>query len=121
MPTRIIQQKFTSGELDPKLLARDDFEPYYKSAQKITNMISMPQGGLKLRDGLEYVDRSHRMLTREGSPTISTPNGGTGANANDDDTGTSVTTTTNISTNDDYVVLHYDLGSTKDIACVDVV
>jgi hypothetical protein len=121
MPIRSTQHKFTSGELDPLLLGRTDIDRYYGAAETMTNVRLLPQGGFKRDDGLEYVDRAHRQVTRESSPTITTPNGGTGANANDDSTSTELVTTTNISTTDPYVVVHYDLGSQKDLAFIDVV
>lgn len=121
MPIRAIQQRFTVGELDPLLLGRSNLEYYYNAAEKMKNVISIPQGGFKTRPGLEYVARLQPIVTMETSPTISVPNGGTGSNANDLNTSTLVTTTTNISTNDDYVVVSYDLGSAKTISYVDVV
>jgi|TARA_Y100000310_G_scaffold129918_1_gene129092 hypothetical protein len=121
MPVKSTQFKFTSGELDPLLLGRTDIDRYYGAAATMTNVNLLAQGGFKRADGLEFIQRTFRQATREASPTITTPNGGTGANANDDDTSTTLVTTTNISTINPYVVVHYDLGSLKDIAFVDVV
>ena len=53
-----------------------------------------------------------------GSITETATNGGTAANASDQDDATVVTTTTNISTIDQYVVIHYDLGSAQNIGVV---
>lgn len=121
MPVRTIQNKFTAGEIDPTLLGRSDLEYYYNSAEKMTNVVVIPQGGFKTRPGLEYIDTLSHQVSREASPTISVPNGGTGANANDDDESTLLTTSNNISTTDDYVVVSYDLGSLKEIEWIDVV
>lgn len=55
MAVRQIQSTFTLGELDPKLVARTDFEGYYKGAKKLRNVLVIPQGGLKRRFGLTYV------------------------------------------------------------------
>lgn len=121
MPIKATQFKFTSGELDPLLFGRTDIDRYYGAAETMTNVRLLPQGGFKRDDGLEYIDRLHRQVTRESAPSISTPNGGTGANANDDDTSTELVTTANISTINPYVVVQYDLGSEKDVAFVDVV
>lgn len=121
MPTKATQFKFTSGELDPLLLGRTDIDRYYGAAETMTNVNILAQGGFKRADGLEYIDRAYRQATREASPTITTPNGGTGANANDDDESTTLLTTTNISTTNPYVVIRYDLGSQKDLAFIDVV
>lgn len=121
MPIKQTQYRFTTGELDPLLIGRTDIDKYYSAAEEMTNVLSLAQGGFKRDDGLEFVQRLFRQTTREASPTITTPNGGTGANANDDDTSTTLVTTTNISTNNPYVVVHYDLGSQKDLAFIDVV
>lgn len=120
MTIRQVQSRFTVGELDPLLWGRSDTDFYYSAASEMTNLISLPEGSFKRRPGLLYIDRLHRTLTRDTTvPTA--PNGGTAANANDDDETTYLLTTTNISTVDPYVIAHYDLGSIKDIACVDVV
>ena len=121
MPIRTTQHKFTSGELDPLLLGRTDIDRYYGAAETMTNVNILAQGGFKRADGLEFLERMYRQATRETSPSITTPNGGTGANANDDDTSTTLVTTTNISTTDPYVVVQYDLGSQKDLGFIDVV
>lgn len=55
MAVRQIQSTFTLGELDPKLVARTDFEGYFKGAKKIRNTLVIPQGGVKRRFGLTYV------------------------------------------------------------------
>jgi len=121
MALRQVQSRFTVGELDPLLWGRSDTDFYYSGASDMTNLISLPEGGFKRRPGLLYIDRLHRQLTRDTTPTITAPNGGTGANANDDNEATSLLTTTNIGVLNPYVVVHYDLGALKDIACVDVV
>ncbi|MGB0817415.1 MAG: hypothetical protein ACPGQQ_00820 [Candidatus Puniceispirillaceae bacterium] len=113
-----IQQRFTQGELDPAMLARDDIDQYYGALATAQNILTLPQGGFKRRPGLEHIDRVlGGSLTKigGGSITETAPNGGTAANGSDQNAGTSVTTTTNISTTDGYVVLHYDLASAQDI------
>lgn len=50
-----IQNSFTSGELDPKLRARNDTAMYYAGASKLRNVFSTPQGGVKRRPGLEFI------------------------------------------------------------------
>ena len=118
---RQTQSKFTVGELDPLLWARSDTEFYYSGAAKLENFLCLPEGGYTRRAGTLYIDRLHRQLTRDTTPTITAPNGGTGANANDDNRATTLTTTTNIGTVDPYIVVHYDLGSQKNIAVIDIV
>ena len=115
------QNRFTIGELDPLMMGRSDTEFYTAAVETATNVICIPEGGLKRRPGTLYIDRLHRQLTRFAAPTITAPNGGTAANANDDDEATDVVTTTNISTTNPYVIVHYDMGAAIDIACIDVV
>lgn len=49
------QSAFTNGELDPKLFGRVDLEAYYKGAQEATNVLAIPQGGLRKRGGMKYL------------------------------------------------------------------
>ena len=53
----LIQNSFTSGELDPKLRGRSDVATYYTGAQKMRNVLCIPQGAAKRRPGLEYIDQ----------------------------------------------------------------
>ena len=52
----ISQTSFTSGELDPRLAARHDYDGYYKGAETLENVICLGQGGVKRRGGMKYVD-----------------------------------------------------------------
>ena len=117
---RTIQQRFTQGELDPKMLGRSDIDQYYGAAETMENVITLTQGGFKRRGGLEHVDELMRDLTFKDSPTITAPNGGTGSNANDRVYSTALLTTNNISTTDPYIVASYDLGSSQNIAVVHI-
>lgn len=115
---RTIQQRFTQGELDPKLLGRSDIDQYYSAAEKLENVIAMTQGGIKRRGGLEHIDEMLRVLTFVSSPTITLPNGGTSGNINDRVFSTASVTTNNIGTTNPYVVAQYDLGSSQAIGVV---
>ena len=117
---RTIQQRFTHGEFDPLMIGRTDVDQYYGAAETLTNVLTIPQGGVTRRPGLEHIDQVLKQITRETSPTITAPNGGTTGNANDDNSGTQLTTTTNVGTTDPYVVVKYDLGSAKDVGTVRV-
>ena len=122
MAIKVIQTNFTSGELDPLLIGRVDVKHYYSGAARLRNVLVLPQGGVRRRPGLEYIDALPNQITRvTAAVTITAPNNGTTANANDDDTSTELTTTVNISTTNPYVVVHYDLGSAKTIMFADVV
>ncbi len=49
------QTNFSVGELDPLLRARTDLQQYQNALEEATNVIIQPQGGLKRRDGLEFI------------------------------------------------------------------
>lgn len=51
-----LQANFTSGELSPLVSARADKEVFYKGLNTAKNVIAIPQGGLRRRAGLDYVD-----------------------------------------------------------------
>jgi len=50
-----IQSNFTHGELSERLLARTDFSGYYKGAQRLSNFLTIPQGGAKRRFGTTWL------------------------------------------------------------------
>jgi hypothetical protein len=54
MAFREIQSKFSLGELDPILISRGDFEGYYNGARRLRNVITLPQGAVSRRWGLDY-------------------------------------------------------------------
>lgn len=49
------QTNFSVGELDPLLRARTDLQQYQNALEDATNVVIQPQGGLRRRDGLEFV------------------------------------------------------------------
>ena len=50
-----MQNSFTSGELDPKLLARTDLAQYKSGLSRALNVSIQPQGGAKRRDGTKFI------------------------------------------------------------------
>ena len=50
-----LQTSFNSGVLDPRLASRTDLKHFYQGAEEATNVITMPQGGVKRRPGFKYV------------------------------------------------------------------
>ena len=116
-----VQTSFVAGELDPLLVGRTDLKHYFQGCELARNVMLLPQGGAKRRDGLEFIDTLSETITRVTGQTITAPNGGVTANANDDDTTTELLTTTNISTTDPYVVAHYDLLTAKTIKFADII
>ena len=50
-----IQNDFTSGEIDPKLLARTDITQYKSALTTAQNVSIQPQGGAVRRDGTKFV------------------------------------------------------------------
>jgi hypothetical protein len=50
-----LQTAFNSGVLDPRLAARTDLKHFYQGAATGENVVSIPQGGLTRRSGMQYV------------------------------------------------------------------
>jgi hypothetical protein len=53
---RLLKSDFTSGEVDPLLKARTDIKHYFSGAEKLRNVLVMPQGGIKDRPGLKFIN-----------------------------------------------------------------
>ena len=53
---RQLKNNFTAGEVDPRLLIRNDIRSYDNGASLLRNVLVMPQGGFIRRPGLEYID-----------------------------------------------------------------
>lgn len=55
MPTiKELKTNFVGGEQDPLLRARSDVKAYYNGAEKLRNVIVLPQGGARTRPGSLY-------------------------------------------------------------------
>lgn len=122
MRTRVIQNNFLAGVLDPRARARAETETYSNGLLYGINITPHHLGGVRRRPGFLYRATLPNQLTRISTGiTATAPNGGTANNAKDDTATTVVTTTTTVSTNDPYVVVHYDLGSAKSVLYADVV
>lgn len=63
MTTFLVQSTFQFGEVSPLLFARVESPIYYRSARKLENVVTTPQGGVEVRFGLEYVDSVHGSVT----------------------------------------------------------
>ena len=50
-----LQSNMNRGELDPKLVGRKDLSAYYNGCANATNVLAIPQGGLRKRPGMEYL------------------------------------------------------------------
>lgn len=55
MPYKTIQQNFANGELNPKMQGRADVDMYYKSAQKMRDVVTTPYGGFVRRPGSKSI------------------------------------------------------------------
>lgn len=54
--THTIQTNFTSGEVSPLMLSREDVNKFFNGAQQIENFIVRPQGGALRRSGTRFVN-----------------------------------------------------------------
>ena len=113
-----IQSRFTQGEFDPLMIGRTDVDQYYGGSALLRNVFTLPQGGIKRRHGLEYIDRVLGVITKTNPSSVTAPNGGTTSNASDDNIATVFTTVTAIGTTNPYVVVQYDMGSAVSIGLV---
>lgn len=50
-----LQSNFTKGEIGETMLARIDYEGYFKGALRLRNVLVLPQGGVRRRFGTEYI------------------------------------------------------------------
>lgn len=122
MTVNRVKNNFTGGELDPLLHARTDLPQWSNGLRTGTNIELLAQGGFRRRRGTRFIEALLPQLTRITSGvTITTPNGGTGANANDGSETVGLATTTVISTTNPYVIVRYDLGSAKTVRVADAV
>ena len=55
MGVQSFQSNFNRGELDPVLAGRIDIQAYYNGLQTAKNVLTIPQGGVKRRPGMEYL------------------------------------------------------------------
>jgi len=55
----VAQSNFTKGELDPALIGRVDLEAFYQGVREATNVLSIPQGGLKKRPGMRFLGEAY--------------------------------------------------------------
>ena len=51
----LLKTSFTSGELDPELIARNDIKHYYSGAETMADVTPKAQGGFTRRPGLEHI------------------------------------------------------------------
>jgi hypothetical protein len=119
---RDIQPSFTSGEYDPHLHERVDVT-YTLSACKLhENVLTLPQGGFRSRDGTPVIMRQRGLVSPVSlaSATFTTGNGGTAANLIDGLPYTYLDTTNPIGTTANYVVFYMDYLSAIAPAAVEL-
>jgi hypothetical protein len=51
-----VQSAFNSGVLDTRLLARIDTKQYFNGMSVGDNVLCLPQGGVKRRPGMNFID-----------------------------------------------------------------
>ena len=123
---RYIQTSFTSGEFNQLLWSREDVTFFYSSARVIENLIPLPKGGVKRREGLKYAGRQRGDVSQIAVPgsfttfTITAANGGGGGNLVDGDESTTSTTTTGISTTAEYEVFKMEFVPDMSLTMADL-
>ncbi len=53
--TKFIQNNLNTGEISPRLTARDDYDRYQSAVQTMRNFVPLPHGGARTRSGLSWV------------------------------------------------------------------
>jgi len=56
MPSWNFQSNMNRGELDPLLVGRIDIQAYYNGLREASNVLTLPQGGVKRRPGQEFLN-----------------------------------------------------------------
>lgn len=59
-----VQSNFTKGEIDPQAVARIDLNSYYQGLSIARNVICIPQGGMRKRPGMEYLEATNSTARR---------------------------------------------------------
>lgn len=59
-----MQTNFSTGELDPLMRSRTDLQQYQNALETATNVIIQPQGGVKRRDGLKFLQTVTQSATK---------------------------------------------------------
>lgn len=121
MPQEILRQSnFNGGELSPQAIGRRDLKAYASSLALCVNMLPMAEGPIRRRPGLKHVDLVRNRLERMAvtAPMLTTPNGGTAADALD---GPGMETTAPMGAADGYVVLEIDFGAPVEVGMVDLI
>ena len=80
MRTKQKKYKFSKGEINPKLLERQDLDVLESSASYINNMVSTPFGSVRTRGGTDNIAQVADNITVIATPTITNGTGGTSAN-----------------------------------------
>lgn len=119
MPYKTIQQNFSKGEINPKLLARTDIDMYYSSCSKMRNVSIMPYGGFSRRKGTKFIDKVGQGSELITGLSITAQNGGNSNYINDNNRGTFFITN-NIDTTSDFVVAHYFFNTNENLQFIDI-
>lgn len=123
--SHILQNSFVSGELSPIVKGRTDLDQYYQGMETAENVVTVPQGGVKRRPGLKFVDApvqtGNLLPTGIGGITSSNfPNGMPNpAGINDGNDATSSATTQAIGTTQSYIIAEYSFAGTQ-VGFIDV-
>lgn len=111
---------FANGEFDPLLAQREDVGAYYSAAKTLSNVVILPQGGAKRREGFRAIGPARGDIIQHDQSgwTPTAPNGGTAVNF--DNVFSDLTTTTTIGTTTEYVVVQLDCVAPIRVSVVDV-
>ena len=120
---RHTQHSLAAGEWDPLLWSRGDIAYFYNAARVIENVVPLPQGGGKRREGWAFRHLQRGKLSQISNAdivSVSTVSGGTGANATDGSASTLLATTISVGTNHNYEIVRVEFPSAKRVSMIDV-
>jgi len=123
--SHVLQNSFVSGELSPIVKGRTDLDQYYQGMETAENVVTVPQGGVKRRPGLKFVDdpvQTGNLLPPGvgGVHSANFPNGmGSPTAINDGNDATSSATTQTIGTTQSYIIAEYSFTG-RQIGFIDV-
>ncbi len=103
---------FSSGELSPRMRSRVDLVHYQSGADRLQDVVVLPQGGVSRRPGSVIVSDVPGALVDLGG-TYTMPSGGNPVLIRDGDPTT--TTAVPVAVGPGSVIIHVDLGSLQDV------
>lgn len=117
------QTNFTSGVIAELTESREDVAFYFNGLAAANNLEVLPSGGMRRRDGLQFVRKLLRKLQAVdlSGATITAPQGGTAANVIDGNETNYLVTANNLSTTSPFIVVKFVFPTAIPIDAIDII